>query len=144
MTGPAAHRPAVCEQPPDYSDCWSIIGAIGFLAYELLHDIKIVLPNPTPDLGGPDCHRLFCDWAPITDELECRSWWGVNGREAAKPTAVRTAWPAWRSPVRHVAQIHQPARRCNPPVWRSAGAVTTRRTAYSFTLSRLAHRRAVR
>jgi para-aminobenzoate synthetase component 1 len=54
-------------------------GAIGYLAYEFLHDIEKVSPNPAPDLGVPDCHLLFCDVVLITDELERRSWLVANG-----------------------------------------------------------------
>lgn len=62
-------------------------GAIGFLSYELLHEMENVLPNPAPDLDVPDCHILFCDLVLITDELLRRSWliangWGSNESES--------------------------------------------------------------
>lgn len=59
-------------------------GAIGFLAYELLHDLETVTPNAAPDLGGPECHLLFCDVALISDELARRSWLIVNGWGASE------------------------------------------------------------
>jgi para-aminobenzoate synthetase component I len=54
-------------------------GALGFFAYELLHEIEKVNPNAAPDLGIPDCHLLFCDSALITDERAGRSWIISNG-----------------------------------------------------------------
>lgn len=54
-------------------------GAVGFFAYELLHEIEAVTPSPAPDLGVADCHLLFCDLAVVTDELAGRSWVLANG-----------------------------------------------------------------
>ncbi len=54
-------------------------GAVGFLAYELLHEIEAVRPSDAPDLGIADCHLLFCDVALITDEIAGRSWILSNG-----------------------------------------------------------------
>lgn len=54
-------------------------GAIGFLSYELLHEMENVLPNRAPDLDVPDCHLLFCDVVLLTDELTGRSWLIANG-----------------------------------------------------------------
>lgn len=61
-------------------------GAIGFFAYELLHEIETIKANEAPDLGVADCHLLFCDLALVTDELTGRSWivsngWGENEAE---------------------------------------------------------------
>ena len=54
-------------------------GAVGFFAYELLHEIEAVTPSAAPDLGVADCHLLFCDLAVVTDELAGRSWILANG-----------------------------------------------------------------
>lgn len=54
-------------------------GAIGFFAYELLHEIEAIEANEAPDLGVADCHLLFCDLALVTDELTGRSWIVGNG-----------------------------------------------------------------
>ncbi len=54
-------------------------GAVGFFAYELLHEIEDVAPSAAPDLGVADCHLLFCDLAVVTDELAGRSWIVANG-----------------------------------------------------------------
>jgi para-aminobenzoate synthetase component I len=54
-------------------------GAVGFFAYELLHEIEAVTPSVAPDLGVADCHLLFCDLAVVTDELAGRSWIVGNG-----------------------------------------------------------------
>jgi para-aminobenzoate synthetase component 1 len=62
-------------------------GAIGFLAYELLHEIETVGLSAAPDLGTPDCHLLFCDLALVTEESTRRSWivsngWGATDAES--------------------------------------------------------------
>ncbi len=62
-------------------------GAVGFFAYELLHEIEAVTPSAAPGLGVADCHLLFCDLALITDEAAGRSWlvgngWGDSDTEA--------------------------------------------------------------
>jgi para-aminobenzoate synthetase component I len=54
-------------------------GAIGFFAYELLHEIETIKVNDAPDLAVADCHLLFCDLALVTDELTGRSWIVSNG-----------------------------------------------------------------
>jgi para-aminobenzoate synthetase component 1 len=54
-------------------------GALGFFAYELLHEIETVQPNEAPDMGIPDCHLFFCDVAVVTDESAARSWIVGNG-----------------------------------------------------------------
>jgi para-aminobenzoate synthetase component 1 len=60
--------------PPVFSG-----GAVGFLAYELLHEIEAIAPSAARDLGVADCHLLFCDLALVTDELSGRSWIFANG-----------------------------------------------------------------
>jgi para-aminobenzoate synthetase component 1 len=62
------------ETPPVFKG-----GAVGFLAYELLHEIEAVAPSAAPDLGVADCHLLFCDLALVTDEFAGRSWIVGNG-----------------------------------------------------------------
>jgi para-aminobenzoate synthetase component I len=62
-------------------------GAVGFFAYELLHEIEEIEPNAAPDLGIPDCHLLFCDLTIVTDEASGQSWivgtgWGGNEIES--------------------------------------------------------------
>ena len=62
-------------------------GAIGFLAYELLHEIETVAVSAAPDLGTADCHLLFCDLALVTEESSRRSWilsngWGATDAES--------------------------------------------------------------
>ncbi len=62
-------------------------GAVGFLAYELLHEIETVELSAAPDLGTADCHLLFCDLALVTEESSGRSWiisngWGATGAES--------------------------------------------------------------
>jgi para-aminobenzoate synthetase component 1 len=54
-------------------------GAVGFFAYELLHEIERVTPSAAPGLGVADCHLLFCDVAVVTDEVAGRSWILCNG-----------------------------------------------------------------
>jgi para-aminobenzoate synthetase component 1 len=54
-------------------------GAVGFLAYELLHEIETLPPNDAEDLGIADCHLLFCDLALVTDQRDGRSWLVANG-----------------------------------------------------------------
>ncbi|MGH2879409.1 MAG: anthranilate synthase component I family protein [Solirubrobacteraceae bacterium] len=54
-------------------------GALGFLAYELLHEIETLPPNDAEDLDIADCHLLFCDLALVTDQREGRSWLVANG-----------------------------------------------------------------
>ena len=54
-------------------------GAVGFFAYELLHEIEVLAPSVAPDLGVADCHLLFCDLAVVTDEVAGRSWILANG-----------------------------------------------------------------
>ncbi len=61
-------------------------GAVGFLSYELLHELEDVERSTAPDLGVPDYHLLFCDLAVISDERAGRSWivangWGANEAE---------------------------------------------------------------
>jgi para-aminobenzoate synthetase component 1 len=60
--------------PPVYGG-----GAVGFFAYELLHEIEAVAPGTGSDPGVADCHLLFCDLAVVTDELAGRSWIVANG-----------------------------------------------------------------
>jgi para-aminobenzoate synthetase component I len=60
--------------PPVYEG-----GAVGFFAYELLHEIEAVAPGTASDLGTADCHLLFCDLALVTDELAGRSWIVASG-----------------------------------------------------------------
>ncbi len=67
--------------PPVFSG-----GAVGFFAYELLHEIEAVTPSAAPSLDIPDCHLLFCDLALVTDEVAGRSWilsngWGATDAE---------------------------------------------------------------
>lgn len=64
---------SVCDGGPDIPSVFTG-GAIGFFAYELLHEIEEIEPNAAPDLGIPDCHLLFCDLTIITDESSCQSW----------------------------------------------------------------------
>lgn len=69
-------------------------GALGFFAYELLHEIEAVAANPAPDLGIPDCHLLFCDTALVTDKRARRSWivsngWGATEAESRRDCAQK-------------------------------------------------------
>jgi para-aminobenzoate synthetase component I len=78
----AASQDAGTSVPPAFSG-----GAIGFFAYELLHEIEAIPPSSTCDLGVADCHLLFCDVVVITDEVAQRSWivsngWGESERES--------------------------------------------------------------
>jgi para-aminobenzoate synthetase component 1 len=66
--------PRDAEIPPVFTG-----GAVGFLAYELLHEIETLLPNDAEDLGIADCHLLFCDLALVTDQRDGRSWLLANG-----------------------------------------------------------------
>jgi para-aminobenzoate synthetase component I len=59
-------------------------GAIGFVAYELLHEIESVRRSAARDLGVADCHLLFCDLVLVTDELTARSWIVANGWGASE------------------------------------------------------------
>jgi para-aminobenzoate synthetase component 1 len=75
-------------------------GAVGFFAYELLHEIEAIAPSAAPDLGVADCHLLFCDAALVTDELTGRSWVLGNGwgdTEAESRANARSALEAARS-----------------------------------------------
>jgi para-aminobenzoate synthetase component 1 len=70
------------EAPPAFAG-----GAVGFFAYELLHEIEAVERSAAADLGIADCHLLFCDIALVTDETAGRSWivgngWGATDAES--------------------------------------------------------------
>ncbi len=83
------------EAPPVFKG-----GAVGFFAYELLHEIETVAPSVAPDLGVADCHLLFCDLAVVTDELAGRSWIVGNGwgsTEAEGRAECRTLLDAGRA-----------------------------------------------
>lgn len=71
---PAGKRRAEGSLPPVFGG-----GAVGFFAYELLHELEVVAPSAAGDLGVADCHLLFCDLAVVTDELAGRSWIVANG-----------------------------------------------------------------
>lgn len=68
------HDAGMAPVPPVFTG-----GALGFLAYELLHEIESVPLNTAPDLGIPDCHLLFCDVALVTDGQTGQSWIIGNG-----------------------------------------------------------------
>ncbi len=102
-------------------------GAVGYLAYELLHELEAVPRSAAPDLGVPDCHLLWCDAAVVTDELAARSWivatgWGETATEsraecraalaAARAACARAAPPAG---ARHPAS---PPAGAPPAGWR--------------------------
>jgi para-aminobenzoate synthetase component I len=74
FSAPEALSDAGMVAPPVFTG-----GAIGFFAYELLHEIESVTPNQAPDLGIADCHLLFCDLALVTDEATDKSWIVGNG-----------------------------------------------------------------
>jgi para-aminobenzoate synthetase component 1 len=71
---PVAGGDAETAMPPVFSG-----GAIGFFAYELLHEIEAIAPNAAPDLGIADCHLLLCDAALVTERPSGRSWIVANG-----------------------------------------------------------------
>jgi para-aminobenzoate synthetase component 1 len=90
-------------------------GAVGFLAYELLHEIEAIAPSAARDLGVADCHLLFCDSALVTDELTGRSWVLGNGwgdTEAESRANARSALEAARS----LCAERDPARAPDRPV----------------------------
>jgi para-aminobenzoate synthetase component 1 len=74
FSAPAVRWRAQGIAPPVYGG-----GAVGFFAYELLHEIEAVAPGTAGDLGLADCHLLFCDLAVVTDELAGRTWVVANG-----------------------------------------------------------------
>jgi para-aminobenzoate synthetase component 1 len=84
FAAPATSRATAAAAPEVFTG-----GAIGFLGYELLHDMENVFPNPAPDLGVPDCHLLFCDLVLISDELERQSWLVANGWGAGEAESRR-------------------------------------------------------
>ncbi len=96
------------EAPPVFKG-----GAVGFFAYELLHEIEDVARSAAPDLGVADCHLLFCDLAVVTDELAGRSWivgngWGDTEAECraecrALLDAGRAACVGAEAPGRHAS-----------------------------------------
>jgi anthranilate/para-aminobenzoate synthase component I len=124
---PVGGGDAETAMPPAFSG-----GAIGFFAYELLHEIEAIAPNAAPDLGIADCHLLFCDAALVTEEASGRSWilangWGSTAAESredcrAELEAIRSLCaetdrslvrsPASeRGPRRPAARAARPARR---------------------------------
>ncbi len=74
FTKPVVTRAGDAWWPPAFTG-----GAVGFLAYELLHEIEVVSPNVAEDLGVADCHLLFCDVALVSDVIAGRSWLISNG-----------------------------------------------------------------
>jgi anthranilate/para-aminobenzoate synthase component I len=94
-------------------------GAVGFFAYELLHEIETVARSVAPDLGVADCHLLFCDVAVIADELTGRSWILANGwgaTEAASRAECEEALDLARAVCARVAprRLRPPAQTCVP------------------------------
>lgn len=91
-------------------------GAIGFFAYELLHEIEAVKPNAAPDLGIADCHLFFCDLALVTDEPAGQSWlisngWGATeGESRADCMAKLAAGRSTCSEARPAEASGQPSR----------------------------------
>jgi anthranilate/para-aminobenzoate synthase component I len=88
-------------------------GAVGYLAYELLHELEAVPRSAAPDLGVPDCHLLWCDAAVVTDEVAARSWivatgWGDSARESR--TECRAALAAARAACARAAPPAGPRR----------------------------------
>lgn len=81
---PIVTQDSGCELPPAFTG-----GAVGFLAYELLHEIEVVSRNTAEDLDVADCHLLFCDVALVSDGVSGRSWligngWGKNEQESRR------------------------------------------------------------
>lgn len=74
FSSPVYSQDAAAAIPPVFTG-----GAVGFFAYELLHEIEAIAPSAAQDLGVADCHLLFCDSALATDELTGRSWVLSNG-----------------------------------------------------------------
>jgi para-aminobenzoate synthetase component I len=90
-------------------------GAVGFFAYELLHEIEAIAPSVAQDLGVADCHLLFCDSALVTDELTGQSWVLSNGwgdTEAESRANARSTLAA----ARLLCAEHDPARVPDRPI----------------------------
>lgn len=113
---PVGGRDVSSAVPPVFSG-----GAVGFFAYELLHEIEAVRPNDAPDLGVPDCHLLFCDLALVTDELNGRSWIISNGWGATE-TESRSDCMSKLEVARAVCAGPQPPDGYDPPAFFAAGA----------------------
>ena len=100
------HSDGRAQAPPAFTG-----GAVGFFAYELLHELEAVPRSAAPDLGVPDCHLLWCDAAVVTDEVAARSWivatgWGDSARESR--TECRAALAAARAACARAAQTAGP------------------------------------
>lgn len=107
-----ADRSGRSDAPPVFEG-----GAVGFFAYELLHELEEVPPSAAPDLGVADCHLLFCDLAVVTDEQAGRSWilgngWGGTGAESRAES--RALIDAGREACAGAATWERPARRGAP------------------------------
>jgi para-aminobenzoate synthetase component 1 len=66
-------------------------GAVGYLGYELLHQLERVPENPRDDLGVPDAYLLFCDTALIADAVTGKRWLVANGFDPSPEGAERQA-----------------------------------------------------
>jgi para-aminobenzoate synthetase component I len=99
-------------------------GAVGFFAYEFLHEIEAVEHSAAPDLDTADCHLLFCDVALVTDELAGRSWIVGNGfgaTDAECRAECRAALAVARSACASAERQERPVQRLVRPAGRRLG-----------------------
>ncbi len=66
-------------------------GAVGYLGYELLHQLERIPEHATDDLGLPDAYLLFFDVALIADAVTGKRWLVANGFDATPSGAAQRA-----------------------------------------------------
>ena len=81
---PAGGVPERCVVP-------FIGGLVGYLGYELLHDLERVPELPADDLGLPDCMLAICDTIVALDHIERRAFLSTIGRGGDDGSARRRA-----------------------------------------------------
>jgi para-aminobenzoate synthetase component 1 len=92
---PVANEDAGTVIPPVFRG-----GAVGFFAYELLHEIEAIAVSAAQDLDIADCHLLFCDLAVVTNEVTGQSWivsngWGDTEAESREDSRSKLEVARW-------------------------------------------------
>jgi para-aminobenzoate synthetase component 1 len=84
----ARYQAPLAEAPGDLP---FLGGAVGYLGYELLHQLERVPQNTGEDLGPPDAYLLFFDTALVADAMTGRRWCVANGFDTSPEAAQRQA-----------------------------------------------------
>ena len=91
---------AARRTPPPPSPLPFTGGAVGYLGYELLHEIEpVVERSAAPPLGLPDAHLLFCDTVLVTDRIARRSWLAAPEHLLPRARELAAAAPTLGDPL---------------------------------------------